>query len=77
MTVWATSDATFREEAKDNDPEIDWSYRGEYFFILVLNQAGDRIQRIVEFVDSKKVAGFQALRERASRNLAARKENSS
>src|ERR1700761_230777 len=29
VTIWATSNATFREEAKDDDSSIDWSYHGE------------------------------------------------
>jgi len=75
VTVWATSNATFREEAKDEDPGIEWSYRGEYMFVLVLNRAGDRIERIVEFLDSKKVEEVTVLMERARRNLAARNED--
>lgn len=75
MTIWATSNATFREEAKDEDSGLDWSYHGEYIFILILNQTGDKIERIIEFLDSQKVVEVRVLIERARRNVAARKEN--
>ena len=75
VTIWATSNATFREEAKDEDSGLDWSYHGEYVFVLLLNQAGDKIERIFEFLDSKKVVELGVLIERARRNVAARKEN--
>ncbi|TKA47810.1 hypothetical protein B0A49_14037 [Cryomyces minteri] len=75
VTIWATSSATFREEAKDEDSGLDWSYYGEYIFILSFNQAGDKIERIVEFVDSKRAVEVGVLVERARRNVAARKEN--
>ena len=77
VTIWATSNATFRQEAKDEgeDEGCDWSYHGEYIFILLFNQAGDKIERIVEFIDSKKVAELGTLLARARRNVAARKES--
>lgn len=77
VTIWATSEARFREEAKDEDSGLNWIYHGEYIFILLLNQTGDKIERIVEFLDSKKVVEVGALLERGRRNVAARKENAS
>ena len=74
VTIWATSNAIFQEEAKDEDSGVDWSYHGEYIFILSLNQAGDKIERIVEFLDSKSVVEVGVLIQRAKSNLAARKE---
>jgi len=74
VTIWATSDGTFREEVKDDEePRVDWSYRGEYMFVLVFNRAGDKIERIIEFLDSKRVEEVRVLMDRAKRNLAARK----
>ncbi len=75
VTIWATSNAVFREEAKDEDSGMDWSYEGEYMFVLVFNENGDKIERILEFLDSKKVADLQAQLKRARVNVAARKEN--
>ncbi|KIW30681.1 uncharacterized protein PV07_06401 [Cladophialophora immunda] len=75
VTIWATSKTTFREEGKDEDLTVDWSYDGEYIFVFTFNQAGDKIQYILEFLDSKKVDKARGLLERAGGNLAARKEN--
>ncbi|MCJ1447951.1 MAG: hypothetical protein MMC23_008463 [Stictis urceolatum] len=77
ITVWATSEAIFREEAKDYDSGLDWTYRGEYIFILFFNQAGDRIERILEFVDSKRAAEVMILVKRARHNLQAKRSNAS
>jgi len=77
VTIWATSNALFREEAKDDEEGIDWTYEGEYIFILFFEEGGERIERIVEFLDSAKVAPVRALLGRATRNVAAKKEGSS
>ncbi|KIW72682.1 hypothetical protein, variant [Phialophora macrospora] len=55
ITVWATSDTKFKAVAKARDPDLDWTYQGEYIFIFTFNDAGDKIQHILEFLDSKKV----------------------
>ncbi|KAH0836290.1 hypothetical protein FOPE_04499 [Fonsecaea pedrosoi] len=70
VTVWATSETTFREQAKDKDSTVDWSYEEEYIFVFTFNQTGDRIQHILEFVDSKKVENARVLFQRAARNRA-------
>ncbi|KIW96536.1 uncharacterized protein Z519_01927 [Cladophialophora bantiana CBS 173.52] len=72
VTIWATSKATFREEAKDEDLTVDWSYEGEYIFVLTFNQADYKIQHILEFIDSTKVEKVQVLLQRAEHNLAAK-----
>lgn len=54
VVVWATSQANFRDEVKDNGiPEKDWMYEGEYVFILSMDQTGEKIVRVTEFLDSK------------------------
>lgn len=73
VTVWATSEATFRPEAMDDELEKEggsWMYRGEYMFVFVFDEAGERIERIVEFIDSMKFGEVMALIERAKGNLA-------
>lgn len=67
VTIWATSEATFRPEVMDD--ELQWEYHGEYVFVFTLNQNGDRIQHIVEFLDSQKVAQVGVLLKRAKENL--------
>ncbi|KAK5958729.1 hypothetical protein OHC33_000572 [Knufia fluminis] len=76
VTIWATSEANFREEAKDDEEGVDWTYHGEYMFVLLFDGDG-KIERIVEFLDSVKVVQVGALIERAKRNLKARKEGAS
>lgn len=79
VTVWATSDATFREEGKGEDDEagVEWGYQGEYIFIFGFDKTGEKIERIVEFVDSAKVLEVRGLIERAKRNLAVSRGGSS
>lgn len=76
VTVWATSEAVFREDAKDDEDGVDWTYHGEYMFVFLFDGDG-KIERIVEFLDSVKVVQVGALIERAKRNLKTRKEGAS
>ena len=76
VTVWATSDAKFREEAKGEDGGLEWRYCGEYVFILFFEEAGDRIERVVEFMDSKRVVEMRGLMEIGKRNVMAWREKS-
>ena len=71
VTIWATSEARFREEAKDADAGFDWTYEGEYMFLFFFNEAGDRIERIVEYLDSQKVLEVRPKLARARQNVAA------
>jgi len=77
VTIWATSSAVFRDDVKDDEDSVDWSYFGEYIFVFSFNQAGDKVERVLEFLDSKKVEEVRALMQRARRNLAAKKVQSS
>lgn len=77
VTVWAYSRAIFKDEAIDNEePKVDWTYYGEYIFVLFMTEAGDKIERIIEFVDSDKVVKMRQLMMRAKRNIAAKKQGS-
>jgi ketosteroid isomerase-like protein len=70
ITVWATSETLFREEAMDTSiPQETWSFRGEYIFILEMNEKGDKIKRVVEFLDSKLTEELRELMKRARKNL--------
>lgn len=69
VTIWATSNAIFREDAKDDDPSVDWTYHGEYMFNFFFDSSGTKIKRIIEFIDSRKVAEVMGLIERARHNL--------
>jgi hypothetical protein len=75
ITIWATSNATFLEAAKTGNSTIDWSFHGEYIFILFLNPEGDKIQRIIEFVDSRGVTEVALVFQQAALNVAKTKED--
>ena len=69
VTVWATSEAKFHEEFKDDSfSATDWAYRGEYMFILNMDPSGRKIRRIVEFLDSKGTERMYGLLARAKEN---------
>ena len=67
VTIWATSETIFQEKVKASNPSLDWTYEGEYIFVLSFNEAGDKIQHILEFLDSKKVEEMRALLMEASK----------
>jgi hypothetical protein len=51
VVVWATSEAQFKKEVMDGD-EAEWKYKGEYVFMLWMEEPGETIERAVEFLDS-------------------------
>ncbi len=53
VTVWATSKTEFRDEVKRGDDEEGWVYEGEYVFMLWMDESGEKVVRVVEFLDSK------------------------
>ena len=69
VIVRASSEAHFHDELKDDGiPADDWTYHGEYIFILSMNESGDKINEIVEFLDSKGTERALALVKRARGN---------
>lgn len=70
VTVWATSEAHFREDVKDDGVSADvWAFRGEYVFMFFFDEEG-KIKRTVEFLDSKRTAdGLMVLMKRARENM--------
>ncbi|TVY21195.1 Austinol synthesis protein J [Lachnellula arida] len=55
VVVWATSETRFRDEVKDTGiPEDEWAYKGEYLFVFTMDESGEKIERVLEFLDSKK-----------------------
>jgi len=76
VTVWATSDAVFKDEVKDDDQSVEWRYQGEYMFVFLFNDDDNKIERILEFVDSRRVLEVRELFARAMGNLMAREKRS-
>lgn len=55
VIVWATGRPQFREELKDYEEfsKEQWEYVGEFIFMLTLDETGEKIVKVNEFVDSK------------------------
>lgn len=55
VIVWATGKPQFRKELVDYEvyPKEKWDYTGEFVFMLTMNESGEQIIKINEFVDSK------------------------
>jgi len=70
LIILATSRTVFHEHVKDEGlAEEEWMYRGEYVFFLTMNESGRKIERIVEFLDSKGTDRLRELMARARANL--------
>jgi hypothetical protein len=69
VTIHATSETVWRPEVLDEG--VDWAYHGEYVFVFEMDEVGDRVESVREFVDSKAVAGALVLLQRAMGNLEA------
>lgn len=55
VVIWCTGSPQWREELKDYEvfSEEQWAYVGEFIFMLTMDEEGEKITKIVEFVDSK------------------------
>ncbi|KAK4980946.1 hypothetical protein LTR28_011345 [Elasticomyces elasticus] len=64
-----TAIAYFHDSAKDDGiPPDDWKYQGEYVLILTMAESGEKIKKVVEFLDSKGTERFLGLIKRARAN---------
>lgn len=68
ITIWATSVPEFKNEVKGKSEDSNWEYMGEYIFILNINEEG-KIERIVEFLDSKNTTRLLEMVKQARENL--------
>jgi hypothetical protein len=69
VIVWAGSQAIFHDELMDAGiPREEWDYRGEYVFIFTMDGSGEKVERVVEFLDSKETERLRGLMERAKKN---------
>ena len=70
VTVWATAETVFRDEAKDGEvSEEEWRFKGEYVFMFTMDESGEKITRTIEFLDSKATADkLMGLMKRAREN---------
>lgn len=69
VTIWASSRAHFRDEVKDDGvSEEEWAFKGEYVFMLFMDETGEKIVRTVEFLDSEATNRLRGLMHRAQAN---------
>lgn len=61
VVIRACSAPTFWDEVKAGGSKIDWSFEGEYIFILHLDDKGRKVRKVLEFVDSKGTERLMAL----------------
>ncbi|KAK4991370.1 hypothetical protein LTR66_006564 [Elasticomyces elasticus] len=68
--VRATSQAYFHDSAKDDGiPPDDWKYQGEYVLILTMAESGEKIKKVVEFLD-RLIKRARANKEKANTDKA-------
>jgi hypothetical protein len=69
VVIWATSETKFFDAVKDSGLSDDeWIYRGEYMFILTMDESQEKIERVIEFLDSKATERLRVLIRRAKDN---------
>ncbi|MCJ1241894.1 hypothetical protein MMC14_009900 [Varicellaria rhodocarpa] len=66
VIIHAVSQAYFHDAVKDEGlTPNDWTYQGEYIFVLTMTECGDKVKRVVEFLDSKGTERLRGLIKRA------------
>lgn len=53
VIIWADSETEFYESVKDKNAEDGWKFNGEYIWVLTMDQSGEKIEHVLEFLDSK------------------------
>lgn len=76
VLVWGTAVPEWKEEVMDGE-KTEWEYVGEYMFLINFEEGGEKINRIVEFLDSKATESLHGLMKRAMQNLALSKTQKS
>ena len=70
VVVWATGQGIFKDEARDSGiTEEDWVYNGEFMLVITLDESEEKIERVIDFLDSIAVEKMKALMARAKENL--------
>ena len=69
VIIHASAQAYFYDSVKDEGiPPDDWTYHGEYIFMLTMTEAGDKVRKVSEFLDSKATERVFGLMKRARAN---------
>lgn len=56
VLIWAQSEANFHEFVKgfgEPDSSVSWTFKGEYMWLLTMNNKGNKVKQVLEFLDSK------------------------
>ncbi|KAF4450356.1 hypothetical protein F53441_6480 [Fusarium austroafricanum] len=65
VLVWADSYTNFHKHLKDTDDDEEWTKKGEYIFLFTMDESGEKIVDVLEFVDSKVTEEIVSLVSRA------------
>lgn len=69
VTMWAQSEIRMREELKEDGMEVD-DLGNEYMYLLSFDEAGEKLTKVVEFMDSLRVQQLKVVFFKALENLA-------
>jgi hypothetical protein len=69
VTMWVTGVPIFHENLKDGNPE-DWNIKNEYIWVLTMDKSGEKVEEVLEFLDSKTTELLMPLVFRALGNKA-------
>ncbi|KUJ09299.1 uncharacterized protein LY89DRAFT_690345 [Mollisia scopiformis] len=70
VIIWAEGELVIKKEFRDEGlSEQQWIYRGEYMFVCSMDESGEKMERVVEFLDSKAAEQGRSLIRRARANL--------
>jgi len=70
LMVLLESSQTWSSDAKDAGlSEEEWAFSREYVFVLTMDETGEKITRVVEFLDSKGTEQLRVLVARATGNM--------
>lgn len=74
VLIWAEAEAEFHDfikesAAEEGDPAVDWYFRGEYMWLLTMDETGGKVREVLEFVDSKAGDGMRSLMNIATRQI--------
>lgn len=56
VLVWAHSETRFLDRLKHGDNEAVWDLKEEYMFLMTMGESGEKIEHVLEFLDSKATA---------------------
>lgn len=65
VVIWSDSETQFHDHVKDNDDEEEWKFKGEYMWVLTMDESGQKVEHVLEFLDSKKTEVLRVLMARA------------